>query len=151
MLQASGDKEMPIKIGRGVRQGDPLPPLLCNLVIDRALGILSEDVGYRMGDKLINALGYADDIVLLSSTRVGLQENLTRLHAAFVRNGLEINAKKTGVLSMVASGRDKKVKVDTTPYFTVGGALIPQRSPVEVWTYLGCMYQGAREYANVPP
>lgn len=140
-----------IKIGRGVRQGDPLSPLLFNLVVDRALGILSEDVGYRMGGKVINALGYADDIVLLASTKSGLQENLTRLHAAFLRNGLLINAKKTGVLSMVASGRDKKVKIDTTPYFTVGGALIPQRSPVDVWAYLGCMYKGAREFANDPP
>lgn len=140
-----------INIGRGVRQGDPLSPLLFNLVIDRALGFLSEDVGYQLGGKLINALGYADDIVLLASTKRGLQENLTRLHDALKLNGLSINAKKTGVLSMVASGRDKKVKVDTTPSFTVGGALIPQRSPVDVWAYLGCMYQGTREVANDPP
>lgn len=153
LVQRSGvTKEVSaVKIGRGVRQGDPLSPLLFNLVVDRALGILSEDVGYNMGTRLVNALGYADDIVLLASTRVGLQENLTRLHAAFARNGLEINAKKTGVLSMVASGRDKKVKVDTTPYFAVGGAVIPQRSPVDVWTYLGCKYQGAREFARDPP
>ncbi|KAL0103821.1 hypothetical protein PUN28_017858 [Cardiocondyla obscurior] len=124
-----------IKIGRGVRQGDPLSPLLFNLVVDRALGVLSEDVGYTMGGKRINALGYADDIVLLASTRNGLQENLTRLHAAFSTNGLTINAKKTGVLSLVASGRDKKVKVDTIPHFSVGGVVIPQRSPVEVWTW----------------
>lgn len=151
-LQASSNGEVStIKIGRGVRQGDPLSPLLFNLVVDRALGFLSEDVGYRMGDSLVNALGYADDIVLLSSTKMGLQENLTRLHAAFQRSGLSVNAKKTGVLSMVASGRDKKVKIDVTPYFTLGGALIPQRSPVEAWTYLGCMYKGAREEANVPP
>lgn len=140
-----------INIGRGVRQGDPLSPLLFNLVVDRALGFLSEDVGYQLGGRLVNALGYADDIVLLASTKSGLQENLTRLHDAFKLNGLSINAKKTGVLSMVASGRDKKVKVDLTPYFTVGGALIPQRSPVDVWTYLGCMYQGTREVANDPP
>jgi len=96
-------------------------------------------------------LGYADDIVPLSSTKAGLQENLTRLHEAFVQNGLSINASKTGVLSMVASGRDKKVKIDLTPHFTVGGVLIPQRSPTEIWNYLGSSYQGAKEYANDPP
>lgn len=109
VLQGSGTSGVSaIKIGRGVSQGDPLSPLLFNLVVDRALGILSEDVGYQMGDRLVNALAYADDIVLLASTRSGLQENLTRLHAAFMRNRLTINAKKTGVLSMVASGRDKR-------------------------------------------
>ncbi|KAL6416642.1 hypothetical protein ACFW04_013282 [Cataglyphis niger] len=94
------------QLGRGVRQGDPLSPLLFNLVVDRALGVLSEDVGYRFGGRVVGALGYADDIVLLSSTKVGLQENLTRLNAAF---------------------------------------------ELEVWTYLGSTYQGAREYASVPP
>lgn len=152
VVQGSGTGEdAAIKIGRGVRQGDPLSPLLFNLVVDRALGILSEDVGYRMGGRLVNALGYADDIVLLASTATGLQENLTRLHAAFSSCGLTINAKKTGVLSVVASGKDKKVKIITIPSFTLGGVLIPQRSPVDVWTYLGCMYQGAREFANDPP
>lgn len=149
---SSEDPQVPlIKIGRGVRQGDPLSPLLFNLVVDRALGILSENVGYKMGERVVNALGYADDIVLLSSTKVGRQENLNRLQAAFLRNGLSINAKKTGVLSIVASGRDKKVKVDTRPSFTLGGAMVPQRSPVDVWAYLGCMYEGARELANIPP
>jgi len=115
-------KVRPLRSGHGVRQGDP------------------EDVGYRMGARLTSALGYVDDIVLLASTKNGLQENLTRLDNAFKVNGLSINTKKTGVLSMVASGRDKKVKIDTTPNFTLGGARILQRSPVDVWTYLGCMY-----------
>lgn len=145
------DGRVPIKLGRGVRQGDPLSPLLFNLVVDRALGILSEDVGYRFGGRVIGALGYADDIVLLSSTKAGLQENLNRLHEAFAMNGLTINAKKTGVLSLVASGRDKKVKVETIPQFTVGGVVIPQRSPKEVWTYLGMTYEGSRELTPVPP
>lgn len=140
-----------IQLGRGVRQGDPLSPLLFNLVVDRALGILSEDVGYRMGGRLVSALGYADDIVLMSSTKAGLQKNLTRLYEAFQKCGLSINARKTGVLSLVASGRDKKVKVDLVPSFALGGVVIPQRSPVEVWTYLGSTFQGAREYADDPP
>lgn len=140
-----------MQLGRGVRQGDPLSPLLFSLVVDRTLGLLSEDVGYRIGGRVVDVLGYADDIVLLSSTKVGLQENLTRLHEALERCGLSINAKKTGVLSLVPSGRDKKVKVETTPSFTLGGVVIPQRSPTEIWTYLGNDYQGAREYAHIPP
>lgn len=93
---------------------------------------------------MVNALGYVDDIVLMASTRNGLQENLSQRHAAFQCNGLSINARKTGVLILIASGPDKKVKVDMTSYFTVGRALIPQRSPVEVWIYLGNAYQGTR-------
>lgn len=105
----------------------------------------------HMGDERGRCLSYADDIVLLSSTKVSLQENLTRLHAAFMQNGLSINAKKTRVLFVVMFGGDKKMKMDTTPYCTVGRVMIPQKSPLDVWTYLGCMYQGAREYANISP
>lgn len=35
-----------IKIGRGASQSDPLSPLLFNLVVDRMIEIISEDVGY---------------------------------------------------------------------------------------------------------
>jgi len=100
---------------------------------------------------VVDVLGYADDIVLLSSTKVGLQENLNRLREAFERCGLSINAKKTGVLSLIPSGHVKKVNVETKPSFTVGGVVIPQRSPTEIWSYLGNEYQGARECIYIPP
>lgn len=44
------------QLGCGVRQGDPLSPLF-NLVVDRALGVLSEDVGFRFGGRVVNTLG----------------------------------------------------------------------------------------------
>lgn len=138
-------------LGRGVKQGDPLSPLLFNLVVDRAVGVLSEDVGYKLGAERINALAYADDIVLLASTKTGLQENLNRLQAALLRNGLDINPRKTTVLSLVASGRDKKVKLVTKPSFTLGGATLEQCSNVKTWRYLGRTYEGARELTHVPP
>lgn len=46
---------------------------------------------------------------------------------------------------MVASGREKKVKIVTEPTFYMNGGFLPQRSPLDVWTYLGISFQGARE------
>lgn len=68
-------------------------------------------------------------------------------------DGLSINGiQKTGVLSLIPSGHDKKVKMETKPSFTVGGVvIIPQRSPTEIWSYLGNEYQGARECVHIPP
>jgi len=140
-----------IKLGRGVTICDPLSlSLLFNLVVDRTLEILLGDIGYRMGANVINALGYADDIILFSFIKIGLQEKLTRHHTAFMKNGLNINANKTDALFVVTSVRDKKVKIDTTSSFALGGMVIPRRSPTDIWTYLECAYQGAREYANNP-
>lgn len=135
----------PIHLGRGVKQGDPLSPLLFNLVVDRALGVLSEEVGYTLEGVRVNALAYADDIVLMSSTPRGLQENLKRIEYALERSGLAVNQRKSGVLSMMASGRDKKVKIVADAEFRLQGGILPQRSVLDVWSYLGNTYNGAKD------
>lgn len=35
------------------RQGDPMSPLLFNLIIEKELPTLNEDIGYAVGDALV--------------------------------------------------------------------------------------------------
>lgn len=134
----------PVILGRGVKQGDPLSPLLFNLVINRALNDLNQNVGFRLCDNTIGAIAFADDVILFSSTQKGLQDNLSLFGGSLRNLGLEINRQKSCAVSLVASGRDKKMKHIADSLFTIGGLPLPQKHLLDVWTYLGINFTGSR-------
>ena len=66
-------------VEKGVRQGCILSPICFNLYTEyimRASADVSED-GVKVKEKTLNNLRYADDIVLMAETEVGLQKLLS--------------------------------------------------------------------------
>lgn len=132
-----------IKVARGVLQGDPLSPLLFNAVMDRALNQLSKDVGYTMHGRRFNAVAYADDIILMSQTKRGLQLIIDQLTEVLKSFGLMVNQDKSSTLSLVPSGREKKIKVLTSGGFNADGTPLKQIGILDTWKYLGVQFEGA--------
>ena len=60
----------------------------------------------------INCLMYADDVILLSETPVGLQNNLSHLQKYCTKWGLEVNIKKTK--SLIFNNTGKLLLLTTT-------------------------------------
>lgn len=141
LLQHEGAERV-ARVGQGVLQGDPLSGPIFMAVYECAIQCLDKNIGFRHNEKPLNALAYADDIVLLASTRRGLQTNLERFEAGLEPLGLKLNASKSLTLSLVPSGRDKKMKVDTSHSFKVAGDAIRPKGLDEVWTYLGMNFEG---------
>jgi hypothetical protein len=83
----------------GVKQGDPLSPLLFGLFIDRMEGIIRDKLpaaaGVRLLDVCLKILLYADDLVLLAESPAELQSMLDLLHSFCGHNALTVNVKKS--------------------------------------------------------
>lgn len=85
----------------GVRQGDPLSPLLFGLFIDRFeqfLDLRCPEEGVELGGRLLRMLLYADDMVLLSPNLRGLQRMLDVLHMFCRDTHMKVNVDKTEVV-----------------------------------------------------
>jgi len=73
VLHISGQCSRGIQPRCGVRQGDPLSPLLFNLVVDSGLRAIPDAVGYTLGHTVVKAIAFADDVILLAETPAGLR------------------------------------------------------------------------------
>jgi hypothetical protein len=64
-------------VSNGVKQGGVLSPILFGIYFDELINKLrAEGTGCYIGDQFLGALAYADDIILLAPTRLGLRKML---------------------------------------------------------------------------
>ena len=92
---ATGDGQTrQMKINQ-VRQGEPLSSVVFNGCMDPMFCILERDGrGWRNGETVITALGYADDTAVLSDSREGLEKNLPLAKTYCDQVGLRLNVTK---------------------------------------------------------
>lgn len=150
VLQA-GDAEISTKVSRGVRQGDPLSPVLFNIVLEKVLAKLNNCIGFACRGGLIHCIAYADDVILVASTRQGLQILVSQFVEGIEALGLELNTRKSGVLSLVPDGKNKKIKILFEPTFYAGDQTLQQIGVLDVWKYLGVTLEGPKIKQNEIP
>lgn len=138
-LQYEGE-ELVVQPTTGVRQGDPLSPVLFNLVVDEFLSNVDPGVAFRSGQFSLDAMAFADDLVVCASTPQGLQQRLNDLAAFLTPRGLTINTAKSFTLSLQPSGKEKKCKIVTTRSFNIDGEALPVSGVASVWRYLGISF-----------
>ena len=99
-----------IQVTRGLPQGHVLSPMLFSLFVnDLLLQLQQADIRRPTGTDLARtpALAYADDIVLIDRTLVGLQRKLDVVRQWSEDWGMEVNLKKGKTEHMVMGGQRK--------------------------------------------
>ena len=129
----------PIPTTIGVKQGCNLSPLLFNLFIeDMKLEFDHDCDQVSLGDARLSHLLYADDLVLLSTSKGGLQRCLDKINGFCNKWGLNINPKKSNVMIFNKTGmRPRNLS------FTVGGRELPITNR---YKYLGTMLSASGSF-----
>lgn len=88
-----------VKINSGVKQGGILSPFLFNIFVDDVIATLAKSKkGCFFNFMCVNAIMYADDLILLSISVSDLQHLVNLCVIEFKLIGLEINAKKSSCI-----------------------------------------------------
>ena len=120
----------------GVRQGASESPTLFSFYISYAADYIRErgqhGIQFLPGTKEVFLLLFADDVVLLSTTPVGLQNQISNLEYISRKLGLTVNTGKTKVMVFRRGG----YLTDGEKWFLSG----EQLEPVNRYKYLGYMF-----------
>ena len=132
--ETNGFTTKPIYLKRGLRQGCSLSPMLFNLYIS-ALGnaLTVSENGVRIGTVCISALFFADDLVVIASSREKLLElmSMVKKHADSLRLEINTDPSKSEVLAQ------EGVEGDTWDLLDNSGDIVLSLKQVMQYKYLG--------------
>lgn len=137
VIRVGNQRSNRIPCNRGVRQGDPLSTILFNMVVDEAITQLNPAIGFTTSSgEVVLCLAFADDVILVASSRKGLLEQVATLEACLQLGGPELNARKSATLEIMADGKAKKW---VFPFLQVGGKDVRAMGVNDTYKYLGLL------------
>lgn len=113
MVRCKGKLSQPIKYETGIRQRDSLSPLIFNLIMmDEIIKNVRKRRGYKMGEKEIKIICYADDAIITTENEDDLQRLIKEFEdTAFIYN-MVISTEKTKSIVISTELRHCKLVVN---------------------------------------
>ncbi len=123
----------------GVKQGDPLSPLLFNMSIDELLHSLSTHICVDIGDGFkINNQAFADDLVLMTESESDMQKLVSDCVTFLEKRGMSLNPEKCVLMCRIAAPGLQLCALTRECDIRIYGSK-PRRiySDQDLYTYLG--------------
>ena len=125
----------------GVFQGESLSPFLFSMYInDLNSHLEADDIGIEIEDLIFTSLLFADDMVIFSKTREGLQAGLDSLKRYCETWGLTVNRSKTKCVAFKKGG-----KIGKKDIWYYGGEVL---ETVNSFKYLGFMFGSSGKFSK---
>src|SRR6185295_7540263 len=106
----SGRLSEPIRVERGVRQGDPLSPLLYVLAFNPLILKLQEEIqGIKLRNQLFKAVAYADDLTIGIGSSTDWSKILTLLKKYEKATNAKINQDKSIIIPLTNMARSEEL------------------------------------------
>uniref|UniRef100_A0A8C3F8X6 ribonuclease H n=1 Tax=Chrysemys picta bellii TaxID=8478 RepID=A0A8C3F8X6_CHRPI len=135
-MEVGKELTSPIAIDVGVKQGDPMSPLLFNLALDPLISTLeTAGKGFSFGAQKVTALAFADDLVMLSDSWEGMHTNIQILESFCHLSGLKVQAKKCH--GFLLSPTHDSFTVNNCEAWKIGADGLNMIAPGESEKYLG--------------
>ncbi|KRZ65617.1 Retrovirus-related Pol polyprotein from type-1 retrotransposable element [Trichinella papuae] len=137
-----------IQISSGVRQGDPISPLLFCIFIDSLLDRLTAaGPGYKLKGINVPVLTFADDLILVSNSAAGLKILLNTTSTFFSNSHMSANPAKCKTLSICNSPKTRKMFTNQEIRFSIMDSAgkripIPSVGVKDTFRYLGHLRDG---------
>jgi hypothetical protein len=101
-----------VKIGRGVRQGCCLSPILFNAYSEcLTKEALERCVDFKIRGQIIHAVKYADDFVLLVKEEKVLQDMIDKIIEIGRYYGMEMNVEKTHIMRISRTKTTRECRI----------------------------------------
>jgi sorting nexin-29 len=94
-VKIQGELSQQFDVKSGVRQGDPLPTVLFNLVLEYAVTNITYNPGGTIFTTQHQLLAFADDICIVATNPRALTDAFNELEVVSTKIGLQINTSKT--------------------------------------------------------
>jgi hypothetical protein len=125
-----------IPLVRGVKQSDPLSPLLFIMVMDPLIRDLQRK-GFKLGGHEIRAMTFADDILVLADSVDGAQDHVDQVGRYMNILGMTLNPLKSSSFLIHAL---RKTWIVRDPSLSIGETVVPGARPSSLLKYLGIHY-----------
>ncbi|RWS26564.1 reverse transcriptase-like protein [Leptotrombidium deliense] len=136
VLQVNGEMSNIINISKGVKQGDPLSPLIFNMIVDNLMYSLPAEVGLPVGAQKVNCLAFADDLVLVAGSRSGLTVLVDAANKFYQQQGLSLNPQKSIFFGKYYHGKLKTTRI-LQENIVINGREVPNLKRGQILRYLG--------------